>query len=57
MAVNRDPILKKCRALELDPSYPGIYKSSHREPKRSSSTVCSRSSSARTTKRPTESRA
>ena len=36
MAVNRDPILKKCRALELDPSYLGIYKSSHREPKRMS---------------------
>ena len=36
MAVNRDPILKKCRALELDPSYLGIFKSSHREPKRMS---------------------
>ena len=36
MAVNRDPILKKCRSLELDPSYLGIYKSSHREVKRMS---------------------
>lgn len=34
MAVNRDPILKKCRALELDPSYLGIYKESNRVPKR-----------------------
>ena len=38
MAVNRDPILKKCRSLELDPSYLGIYKSSHREVKRMSRT-------------------
>lgn len=34
MAVNRDPILKKCRALDLDPAYLGIYKKSNREPKR-----------------------
>lgn len=34
MAVNRDPILKKCRSLDLDPAYLGIYKKSNREPKR-----------------------
>ncbi len=34
MAVNRDPILKRCKALELDPSYLGIYKKSNREVKR-----------------------
>lgn len=26
MAVNRDPILKRCRALQIDPSHLGIYK-------------------------------
>lgn len=30
MAVNRDPVLKKCRALDLDPVYLGIDKKSHR---------------------------
>ncbi|MBQ4396228.1 MAG: 30S ribosomal protein S4 [Clostridia bacterium] len=34
MAVNRDPILKKCRSLDLDPAYLGIYKNSNRKPKR-----------------------
>jgi len=35
MAVNRDPVLKKCRSLDLDPSYLGYAKSSKRNPKRS----------------------
>ena len=34
MAVNKDPILKKCRSLDLDPAYLGIYKKSKKEPKR-----------------------
>ncbi len=32
MAVNRDPILKRCRSLQLDPSHLGIYKESKRQP-------------------------
>ena len=35
MAVNRDPILKKCRELQIDPSHMGIYKESRRKPKQS----------------------
>lgn len=37
MAVNREPVLKKCRALDLDPRYLGINKTSKkqlRNPKR-----------------------
>ena len=30
MAVNRDPILKRCRSLQIDPSHMGIYKESKR---------------------------
>lgn len=30
MAVNKDPILKRCRALQIDPSHLGIYKESKR---------------------------
>ena len=33
MAVNRDPILKRCRSLQIDPSHMGIYKESKRSPK------------------------
>ena len=33
MAVNRDPILKRCRSLQIDPSHLGIYKESKRKPK------------------------
>ena len=33
MAVNKDPILKRCRALQIDPSHMGIYKESKRQPK------------------------
>ncbi len=36
MAVNRDPVLKRCRSLGLDPVYLGIDKKSKRELKRSS---------------------
>lgn len=32
MAVNRDPILKRCRSLEIDPSHLGIFKESKRTP-------------------------
>ena len=32
MAVNRDPILKRCRSLEIDPSHLGIFKESKRAP-------------------------
>ncbi len=34
MAVNKDPILKRCRSLDLDPSWVGIDKKSRRQPKR-----------------------
>ena len=34
MAVNRVPVLKECRALDLDPVYLGIDKKSHRNTKR-----------------------
>ena len=35
MAVNRDPILKRCRSLQIDPSHLGIFKESKRAPQRS----------------------
>ena len=35
MAVNRDPVLKRCRSLQIDPSHMGIYKQSKRKPKQS----------------------
>ena len=35
MAVNREPVLKRCRSLDLDPSFVGIDKKSKRQPKRS----------------------
>jgi small subunit ribosomal protein S4 len=35
MSVNRDPILKRCRSLQIDPSHLGIYKESKRKPSRS----------------------
>ena len=35
MAVNKDPILKRCRSLQLDPSHMGIYKDSNRKPQHS----------------------
>ncbi|MEG0961836.1 MAG: 30S ribosomal protein S4 [Lachnospiraceae bacterium] len=34
MAVNRVPVLKRCRSLGLDPIYLGIDKKSNRQPKR-----------------------
>ncbi|WP_434310691.1 30S ribosomal protein S4 [Hominifimenecus sp. rT4P-3] len=34
MAVNRVPVLKRCRALDLDPIHMGIDKKSNRQPKR-----------------------
>ncbi len=39
MAVNRVPVLKRCRSLGLDPTYLGIDKKSRRELKRSSRKV------------------
>ena len=35
MSVNRDPILKRCRSLQIDPSHMGIVKESKRAPQRS----------------------
>lgn len=35
MAVDRTPVLKRCRALGIDPVVMGINKESHRQPKRS----------------------
>ena len=34
MAVNRVPVLKRCRSLGLDPIYLGVDKKSYRELKR-----------------------
>lgn len=34
MAVNKDPILKKCRSLQIDPSHLGIFKESKRSSNR-----------------------
>ena len=34
MAVNRDPVLKRCRSLDLDPVYLGIDKKSNRQARR-----------------------
>ena len=35
MSVNRDPILKRCRSLQIDPSHMGIFKESKRATQRS----------------------
>ena len=35
MAVNRTPILKRCRSLDLDPTFLGYDKKSKRNPQRS----------------------
>ena len=35
MAVNRTPVLKRCRSLDLDPTFLGYDKKSHRNPQRS----------------------
>ena len=35
MAVNRVPVLKRCRSLGMDPIYLGISKKSNRQLKRS----------------------
>lgn len=32
MAVNRQPVLKRCRKLGLDPGYMGVYKKSKKQP-------------------------
>ncbi len=39
MAVNRDPVLKRCRALGVDPIYVGIDKKSSRQPRRNNRKV------------------
>ena len=41
MAVNRVPVLKRCRSLGMDPVYLGIDKKSNRQLKRSNSMVSS----------------
>ena len=40
MAVNRVPVLKRCRSLGLDPIYLGIDKKSNRELKRANKKIC-----------------
>ena len=35
MAVNRQPILKRCKSLGIDPSHLGVFKTSKRQPSRS----------------------
>ena len=35
MAVNRTPVLKRCRSLDLDPTFLGYDKKSKRQSKRS----------------------
>ena len=32
MATNREPVLKRCRSLQIDPSHLGIFKESKRAP-------------------------
>ncbi len=39
MAINRTPVLKRCRSLELEPAFLGISKTSHRKSLRSSRKV------------------
>ena len=39
MAVNRDPILKRCRSLQIDPSHLGIFKESKRNTQRNNRTM------------------
>ena len=39
MAVNRTPVLKRCRSLEMDPVYLGIDKKSRRKAKNAGSKV------------------
>ncbi len=39
MAINRTPILKRCRSLELEPAYLGVNKKSHRKSTRSNRKV------------------
>ena len=40
MAVNRVPVLKRCRSLGLDPVYIGIDKKSNRNLKRANRSAC-----------------
>ena len=34
MATNREPVLKRCRSLQIDPSHLGIFKESKRAPQK-----------------------
>ena len=36
MAINKDPILKRCKSLQIDPSHVGIFKESKRTSQRNS---------------------
>ena len=42
MAVNRVPVLKRCRSLGMDPVYLGIDKKSNRQLKRSNRKMCAK---------------
>ena len=55
MAVDRTPVLKRCRSLGLDPIYLGIdKKSTEKNRKQNSSTAYLRNLSVTTTRKPTE---
>ncbi len=34
MAIDKTPVLKRCRALGMSPAFMGVTKESHRQPKR-----------------------
>ncbi len=42
MAVNRVPVLKRCRSLGMDPIYLGVTKKSNRQLKRSNRKMCAK---------------
>ena len=52
MAIDRTPVLKRCRQLDIDPVVMGINKKSNRQPKQRRRQQSSRSSSVATTTRP-----
>ena len=41
MAVNRDPILKRCRYLGIEPGVVGVFKKSNRNPNALKNIGCS----------------
>ena len=34
MAIDKTPVLKRCRSLGMSPAFVGVMKESHRQPKR-----------------------